>query len=59
VAEFLGPFVQIPLGVAAQPRMVVQHPQQERISPLATVQEDPPRAVMKVQMPGVFEENCG
>ena len=51
VAKFFGPFAQIPLGVAAQTRVVVQATQQEWIGPLAVFQEDPQRAVMKVQVP--------
>ena len=59
VAEFLGAFAQIPLSMAAKPGVVVQHAQQQRISPLAALQEDAQRPVMEVQVPeavdiGVF-----
>ena len=51
VTEFLGAFGQIPLGMAAQARMIIEDAQQERVSPLAVGQEHPQRAVVKVQMP--------
>ncbi len=51
VAEFLGALAQIPLQVAAQPRAVVEQPEQERITPLPVGPQHPDLAVMKVEVP--------
>ena len=51
VAEFLGPFSQVPLRMAAKPGVVVEHAQQDRVEPLAIGQQHAHRAVMKVQVP--------
>lgn len=51
VAEFFGAFAQIPLGMAAEPAVIVQAAKEQRVGPLAVVQEDPQRAVMKIQVP--------
>jgi hypothetical protein len=51
VAEFFGTFAQIPLDMAAEPAVIVQTAKEPRVDPLAVVQEDPQRAVVKIQVP--------
>lgn len=51
VNEFLRALALVPLGVADQPRMVIEDPQQKRLDPLAPSRQDPARRVVEVQMP--------
>jgi hypothetical protein len=51
VAQLLGPLGEVPLGMAGQPRMIVEHPQEQRIRPAPSGEQDAHRTVVKVQMP--------
>ena len=51
VAEFFGPFGQIPLEMTAEPGVVIQDGEQDRINPAAVGQEHAQGAVMEIQMP--------
>ncbi len=51
VAQFLRPFAQVPLRVAAQSRTIVQGAQEQGIRPLAVLQQDPQGTVVEVQVP--------
>ena len=49
--QILGRLREVPLQMAAQPRVIVEDPQRQRPLPLATRQEHRKRALMEVQMP--------
>ena len=51
VGGVLGVLRQVPLQVAGQPRTIVQHPEQQRLRPLAPRGHDLPRPVMVVPVP--------
>ena len=51
VAEFLGPFGQIPLGMADRAGVIIEDAQQSRIDPLALSSKHAQGAVMKIQVP--------
>jgi hypothetical protein len=55
MAEFLCPFGQIPLEVAAEPGTVIEHAQQNRVGPLAVGQKHTQGAVVKIQMPEAID----